>query len=131
MTYQTKVEGKTKAEAEQICNPSSPAGPPPPGVGTPPPGTETPPPPAPQCLSIKVYKGTQIVVPATLQVGDQVEIAVAGGVATKARVRINGGSWTETTTKNTAGEFTVDWTVPANTTNVSMEAEIFVNGAWL
>lgn len=97
----------------------------PPPVGGPPQAA------GPQCANLKIYKGGQVVTPSTLRAGDQVQLAIAGTGATKGRVRVNGGSWIETTTKNSAGEFIVDFTIPAATTNFSVEGEILVNGTWL
>lgn len=92
------------------------------------PGT-TPPPP--QCVSIKIYKNGTVVTPSTLSVGDAVKIAVTKNTSSKARVRINGGAWSETTTLNNNNEYTVDWTVPSGLTSFTVESQIYVNGAWL
>ncbi|MBI5614306.1 hypothetical protein HY947_05250 [Candidatus Gottesmanbacteria bacterium] len=103
--------------------------PPPGGTGTPPPGTGTLPPGG-QCTRIKVYKDTVAVDPATLKAGDAVVLAVAGTNASKGRIRVNGGSWNESSTLNAQNEYTVAFTIPAGTTNFSIEAEVLVNGAW-
>ncbi|MBI2404989.1 hypothetical protein HYV22_02315 [Candidatus Gottesmanbacteria bacterium] len=93
--------------------------------------TPTPVPLASQCLRIKVYKGTTAVEPTTLVVGDQVTLAVGGANATKGRIRVNGAAFTETTTKNANGEFTVPFTVPTGVTTFTIEAEVFgPNGQW-
>lgn len=79
-----------------------------------------------QCNSIKIYKNGQVVSnPSTLRPGDRVVLAVAGGNATKGRIRVNGGAFTETTTKNTAGEYIVNYTIAQNVTRFVIEAEIF------
>ncbi len=86
---------------------------------------------APQCQSIKIYKGGQVVTPSTLRAGDDVLLAaVAPTAATKARFRVNGGSWQETTTKNGSNEFTLAFTIPSATTNFTVEAQLFINGQW-
>lgn len=85
----------------------------------------------PQCNSIKIYKNGAVVTPSTLQPGDAIVIAVAGGNATKARIRVNGGSWTETTTKNGAGEYTMNYVIPTGPTRFRIESEIFgVDNQW-
>lgn len=83
-----------------------------------------------QCLRIKIYKNNQVVTDlTTLHSGDSVVLSVAGSNATKGRIRVNGAAFTETTTKNSAGEFTVPFTLPASITSFTVEAEIF-NGTW-
>ena len=68
---------------------------------------------------------------AALQPGDDVTIAVAGGNATKAHIRVNGGAFTETAIQNSAGEYTLDYTIPVGTTNFTVESEIFgSDGQW-
>ncbi len=87
--------------------------------------------PAAQCQRIKVYKGGTVISDlTTLRTGDQVELAVVGTNATKARIRVNGGSWNETSTKNSAGEYTVAFTIPVATFNFTIEAEVFQSGLW-
>ncbi|MEK7591977.1 MAG: hypothetical protein AAB508_01130 [Patescibacteria group bacterium] len=108
-------------------------GTPPPGGGTNPPpgGTGTPPPPpGGQCTRIKVYKDAIAVDPKTLKAGDAVVLAVAGANASKGRIRVNGGSWNESSTLNAQNEYTVAFTIPTSTLNFSIEAEVLVNGAW-
>lgn len=84
----------------------------------------------PQCQNIKIYKGGQVVTPSTLWAGDQVKLAaVAPTSSTKARFRINGGSWQETTTKIN-NEYTLDFTIPNGITNFTIEAQLFINGNW-
>lgn len=86
---------------------------------------------APICLNIKVYKGGVQVSPATLLPGDAVVFAVKGNLTpTKARFRINGGAFTETTTKNASDEFTLNFTVPDGVPSFVIEAEVFTNGAF-
>lgn len=86
--------------------------------------------PIPQCINIKIYKDNAVVTPATLRAGDAVVLAVKGTNATKGRIRVNGGTFTETTTKNASDEYTVNFTIPTSTTSFTVEAEVFVNGAW-
>lgn len=82
-----------------------------------------------QCLAIRVYLNGVPVNPNTLRAGDTIELAVAGTYA-KARLRVNGGQWTETVQKNAAGEFFITYTLPLNIFQFTVEAEIFVNGQW-
>lgn len=84
----------------------------------------------PQCKNIKIYKGDQVVIPSDLVAGDAVEFAVVGANATKARVRVNGSTWTETTAKNTSNEFIIGFTVPSSGGTFTVEAEVHQNGAW-
>ena len=109
---------------------------------TPPPGdddntnpTRTPTPTTgntPTCQNIKIYKGNaQVTNPSTLRAGDVVTLAVKGNLSpTKAHFRVNGGSWTETTTKNAANEHTLSYTIPEGVTDFVIEGEVFTNGAW-
>ncbi|KKU88771.1 MAG: hypothetical protein UY16_C0002G0043 [Candidatus Gottesmanbacteria bacterium GW2011_GWA2_47_9] len=123
-----------------VCNPTSTANcstPPPPGGGggggenpTP---TPTPGPLTLQCTRIRVYKGTQQLDTAglaALKQGDVVTLAVAGANASQGRIRVNGGDWNTTSTKNTSDEFTVDFTIPGNITSFTIEAEVYGNGVW-
>lgn len=90
----------------------------------------------PQCNSIKIYKNGIVVLPSTLMPGDQVTIAVAGGNATRARIRvtINGGTpgpYIESAIQNALGEFIFDYTLPTDGRRFRIEGEIFgVDGAW-
>lgn len=83
----------------------------------------------PQCNQVKIYKGGAVVTDlSSLKVNDQITIAVSGKLASKARVRVNGASWTETSTKNGQGEFTLDFTILAESivnNKISIEAEIY------
>lgn len=90
-----------------------------------------------QCDDIKIYKDGVVVVPNTLKPGDTIVIAVTGGNATKARVRINGKmtnglvGWTESSTKNTSGAYIFDFTIFSDIASVTIESEIFgLDGAW-
>ena len=87
---------------------------------------------APVCQNIKIYKGNaQVTNPSTLRPGDVVTLAVKGNLSpTKAHFRVNGGSWTETTTKNAANEHTLSYTIPEGVTDFVIEGEVFTNGAW-
>jgi len=83
------------------------------------------------CQNIKIYKNGVQIDPTTLQAGDQVQFGVKGsGSPTKGRFRINGGSWSQTTTRNSQGEFVLDFTIPEGVTNFAIEAEVFVDGEW-
>lgn len=86
--------------------------------------------PAPQCRNLKIYKNNAAVDPTTLRAGDQVVLAVKGTNATKGRIRVNGGTFTETTTKNASDEYTLNFTMPSGVTNFTIEAEVFIDGAW-
>jgi len=85
----------------------------------------------PVCQNIKIYKGATQVTPSTLLPGDVVTLAVKGNLSpTKARFRINGGAWQETTTKNASNEFTLSYTIPDGVPDFVIEGEVFTNGAW-
>ncbi len=86
----------------------------------------------PVCQNIKVYKGnTQVTDLSTLHAGDTVSLRVKGNLApTNAHFRINGGSWTETSTKNASDEWTLDYTIPEGVADFVIEGEVFTNGAW-
>ncbi len=64
-----------------------------------------------------------------LRSGDKVRFATLGQPAaefTKARFRINQGSWQETTTKKpNTDEFYLEYAIPANITNFKIEAEAY------
>jgi hypothetical protein len=87
--------------------------------------------PGPQCTRIRIYykggpnDGTEVTDYSTLKGGDVVTITVDGTLATKARVRVNGGAWTETETKNSNEEFTVDLTLPTTGSSITIEAETY------
>lgn len=83
-----------------------------------------------QCRNIKLYKDTTVITPSDLRPGDQITIAIVGDNATKARARVNGSAWTETTTKNAAGEFIIQFTVPPSGGTFTIEAEVHQNGVW-
>lgn len=86
-----------------------------------------------ECKNLKVMKGGVQVTPSTLLPGDDVVLVVRGnGSPTKARFRINGGAWQESTTAGSgAGEYKLDYSVPASgVTDFVMESEVFVDGAW-
>ncbi|GEM_PF-669941 len=87
---------------------------------------------SPVCQNIKIYKnGTQVTDLSTLNAGDEVVLAVKGNLApTKAHFRVNGGAWTETTTKNASNEFTLSYTIPTGVPDFVIEGEVFTNGAW-
>jgi len=86
----------------------------------------------PVCQNIKIYKnGTQVSDLTTLRAGDEVVLAVKGNLSpTKAHFRVNGGAWTETTTKNASNEFTLNYTIADGVTDFVIEGEVFTNGAW-
>lgn len=84
-----------------------------------------------QCLDIKIYTtaGVRIINPAgTIKPGDTIRLSVSGntnasGGLSKARFRTNGGTWQETSTKNSTGEYYLDVTVAAGA--FSVEAQVF------
>jgi len=82
-----------------------------------------------QCENIKIYKGNEVVNPNTLKPGDQIVIAVVGTNATKARVRVNGGTFTEITEKNSNNEYTYNFTIPRSG-QFTIEAEVYIGGTW-
>lgn len=85
----------------------------------------------PICQNIKIYKGGTQVTPSTLKAGDAVVFAVNGNLSpAKAHFRVNGGTWSETTTKNGSNEFTLNYTVPDGITQFVIEGEVFMDGAW-
>lgn len=94
----------------------------------------------PVCQDVKLYKnGTQVTALTTLKPGDDVVLAVKGNLTpTKAHFRVNGkklsdpttAGWDETTTKNSSGEFTIDYTIPSGVSDFVIEGEVFTNGAW-
>lgn len=129
------------------CVPSggTPKPPKPPGpTNTPPPSTPTSTPVVSQCTAIKVFKNNvqlDAAGLAKLQPGDAVVITVAGANASKAHIRINGGTcsnsqdtnctWIESTTKNSNGDYTFNYTIPSDITNFTIESEIFgTDGNW-
>ncbi|MBI5449234.1 hypothetical protein HY948_02845 [Candidatus Gottesmanbacteria bacterium] len=83
-----------------------------------------------QCTRIRVYKNNAQVDPTTLLPGDAVVLAVAGSNATKGRIRVNGAAWTESTTLNSNGEYTVAFTIPTGITSFTAEAEVHKDGVW-
>jgi hypothetical protein len=86
----------------------------------------------PQCTRIRIYKnGTEVSDYSTLRGGDVVTITVNGNLATKARIRVNGGAWTETSTTNSNGEYTIDLTLPSTGVSITIEAETYgTDGQW-
>jgi len=112
--------------------PPDPTSPPPDPTNTPSGPTNTPPPTGGQCLSIQIYKDGNVTEPSSLVSGDQVQIAVSGnGDITKARIKINGGAWIETSSLNGSNEYIVEYTVPEDITSFQINGEIFVNGSWI
>ncbi len=90
-----------------------------------------------QCNDIRVYntQGTDITAAlvsktALVKPGDKLTIGIKGANATKARFRVNGAptNYQETTTKNSKGEFTADFILPADTTRITIEAQVTQNG---
>lgn len=86
--------------------------------------------PTPACKNIKIYKGGEVVDPTTLKAGDAVVLGVKGDSATKGRIRVNGGTFNETTTKNSTDHYTIDFTIPTGVTSFTIEAEVFIDGSW-
>jgi len=107
------------------------------GQPTPTPGptaTPTPESPGPQCRRIVIAKDNELVDPSTLNAGDEVIIGVVGNNATKARARVNGGEFIESSEDSvTIGDtivFGIPFTIPTDTANFTIEAEVFNNGVW-
>jgi hypothetical protein len=83
------------------------------------------------CQRIRVYNSSWQEVPQeqldSLKPGDQVYLSVLGSTRNidKARFRINGGEWQETTSKKeTTGEFYISYIIPTGVTNFRIEAEV-------
>jgi hypothetical protein len=92
---------------------------------------------APQCIGLKIYKGNVPIYTsadfATLRPGDILTaVLTPSGSATKARFRVNTGTWNETTSKNSSGQYTWNWTIPTviNTTTYTIEGEFFNGTSW-
>lgn len=108
----------------------------PPGTNHPtqPPGNDTPTPTSPaihECTNLKIYKDGVQVTPSTLRPDDNIVFAVKGsGSPNKARFRVNGAAWAESTTTNASAEYTQAYTVPVGVTDFVIEAEVFVDGVW-
>lgn len=84
-----------------------------------------------QCTYLKIYKNNVQVTPSALLPGDQVVLAVKGsGSPAKARFRVNGGAWAESTNTNSNAEYTRNYTVPDGITQFVIESEVFVDGVW-
>lgn len=90
----------------------------------------TPSPQAAQCTKISLYKGESVISPSSIKPGDTVKIAVAHTNAIKARIRVNGGDFTETQELNEHNEFTISFSVPSGVTNFTIEAEVYKDGVW-
>jgi hypothetical protein len=107
-------------------------------TGGPSTGTPTQPPAGGQCSDIRIKKNGSIVTDfSTLRAGDVIDIEVRGVSATKGRIRVNGGTWTEATlTFQQTGSDPATWyvvpnvTLPSGVTSVTIEAEVYINGAW-
>lgn len=88
----------------------------------------------PVCLDIRIFKGgSQVTDLTSLRPNDAVVFYVRGSLAaaTKARFRVNGATWTETTTKNEAGGwFILNYTIPEGVAQFVIEGEVFMGGAW-
>jgi hypothetical protein len=84
-----------------------------------------------QCSRIALYQNEQLLTDySSLQPGNIINICATGGNEEKARLRINGGAWTEVSTKTGSGEYCMDFTIPSDTVQFTIEAEVFGNGAW-
>jgi hypothetical protein len=96
--------------------------------------TSTPTPiPSGQCDDIKIYKGDAIVTDfGSLKAGDIIAVHVKGTNATKARVRMNGGAYTEATISDNTNTWYIvpNVSVPDGVSSIVIESEVFVNGAW-
>jgi hypothetical protein len=86
-----------------------------------------------QCGQIKAYDTTWKLLTsadlATLKAGDKVRFTVSGtatsGTIDKSRFKVNGGTYAETVTKKSATqEFYYEYTIPANVTSFSVEAQV-------
>lgn len=111
------------------CKPGGPTNPPtrPPGENP----TNTPIPQTPVCQNIKIYKDGTQVSPDTLRAGDVVVLAVKGSMSPeKARFRVNGSAWTQTTEQNGSGEYTLEYTIPEGIADFVIEGEVYTSGAW-
>lgn len=88
---------------------------------------------APQCVSIVVYKNGNVLSASdlnNLQQGDMVTFGYApGGASTKVRFQVNGGSWFESTTKNSSGQFVWNYTL-GSTANLTINAQWFDGTNW-
>ena len=127
-----KGDGSYCGVKQQACTGSCAGGtaPPPPG-NTP---TPTTPPAGPQCTKIKVYKDG-VVLTATqltaLTAGDKIKVGIQGARDTKARYRINSSAWVEIASKNNNLEYiSGEYTIPADKTTFTVEAEVFGDGVW-
>lgn len=101
--------------------------------GTPPPSTTVSPTPGGQCNDIKIYKGeTAVTDLSSLAAGDVIAVWVKGTNATKARVRMNGGAYTEATIQDNTNTWYIvpDITIPSGVSSIVIESEVFVNGVW-
>jgi len=78
--------------------------------------------PVPVCLNVKLYRGGVEIQPNEIQMGDQLQIAVAGTGASQGRIGVNGATPVVTTTKNAADEFVIDYTVPAAGGAINIDA---------
>jgi hypothetical protein len=117
----------------------------PPGPSRTPTRAQTPSPTPAQCLSLKCYnQSNNQIDPSTLKPKDKVTFGVLASTATKARFRINGSEFIETTRVRGTGmnrEFVFPplglymdgfYTIPDLTedTTYKVEAEIFADGVW-
>lgn len=122
---QLEVSGKCGVCDDSACG----------GGGGPPPPTPTPTPAVTaQCREIKAYDTSWNLLDAAklsqLKTGNIVRFAVLGqtntGTISKARFRVNTGTWQETTTKKPGTEeFYTEYTLPAGLTSFKVEAEVF------
>jgi len=76
---------------------------------------------APQCPSIQVYKGTQLITDySTIIPGDSI-IIVVGSSATQ--IRVNGGTFIDLTDKNSDGFWVYNVVVPTSSTSFTIEVQ--------
>lgn len=117
---------------EGCCKDTNPTNPPHTGNPTQPPENPTPTSTTiHECTNLKIYKNGVQVTPSSLRPDDNVVFAVKGsGSPNKARFRVNGAVWTESTTTNASAEYTQAYTVPVGVTDFVIEAEVFVDGVW-
>jgi hypothetical protein len=76
---------------------------------------------APQCPSIQVYIGDQLITDySTIMPGDTI-IIVVGSAASQ--IRVNGGTFVDLTDKNTDGFWVYDVVIPPSSTSVTIEVQ--------
>lgn len=98
------------------------------------------------CKNIRIYddSGTDITdrlisnPSSVVKPGDTIQIGIGAGAASKGRARVNGGPWTESSSKNSQGMYVISFTIPTSTSNLTtegamkfdIEAEVYLDGKW-